>query len=139
MKKQSIELTSINEDPVLPKIVRHSFRVPILDKDKIHVTIQENSFPVLDLSESGISIAPQKKVHLLVDEKIKNCELHIFDTVLKGLTAQVVHFSSNSGEAWQYGLKWINLSKKMRNQLSEVILAIKEKLLKEYSAESDNS
>ncbi|MCP4020387.1 MAG: PilZ domain-containing protein [Desulfobacteraceae bacterium] len=139
MKKQSIELKQVSEDTDIPKIVRKSFRIPVEERDKISVTIRGKSYPLSDISMSGVRIYPAEKTDFTVDKKIESCKLHIYDTTITGLTGEIVHFSLNSGEQWQYGIKWIDLDKGQKDQLSQNILSMKEKLLQDSNDNFDNN
>jgi c-di-GMP-binding flagellar brake protein YcgR len=131
MSDQSIEFQKTKENIPLPEIVRKSFRIPIEDKESVWVVINKKRYQVLDICLGGIGIALEKKSQFTSEQTLSDCELTIFDVSIKNLNAQIVHLTSDKDENLQCGVQWIDLEKGVIDQISEIVLKMKEQLLKE--------
>ncbi|THB75870.1 MAG: PilZ domain-containing protein [Desulfobacteraceae bacterium] len=133
MDEQSIEFQSL-EDPLSPKIIRKSFRIPIEDSDDMKLSAKKRVFGIADLSLDGISVFVEGEPEFTIDEKLENCELNLRGAVIKGLQGHVIHYSQRTGEKGKYGIKWENLGKDLVEQIETIFLDVKkEYLLKSHS------
>lgn len=130
MNDRSIESQAIKEDNSLPEIVRKSFRVPIEDKDKVWVIMNENRYRVLDICLNGIGIALDKREPFTIEQVFLNCELNIFNVSINKLSGQIVHLTSTKGKNWQCGIQWIDIKKDTADKLFSIVSKMKEQLLK---------
>ncbi len=130
MSSQSIEFQKIKEDTDSPEIVRHSFRIPVEDMEKIFLVINEIQYTIFDISTGGIGITPEGNTAFAVDDIIENCELHIFDDLFKNLKARIIHCSLGVEMTLQYGIQWVDLDKQSADRLNKIILTMKDQLLK---------
>lgn len=131
MNSQSIEFNEISQDPATQKIVRKSFRIPVEDNKNIWVVINDEHYTVLDICFGGIGIVLKNNSVFCVDQVLKNCELNIFDTAIKDLNGRVIHFTSQAGKDWQCGIQWINTNRDIADQMSKIVLKMKEQLLED--------
>lgn len=127
---RSIELKDMQKDSGHQDIVRHSFRVPVGPDDDVTVVINGKSYQVVDISLDGISIACRDNTTFMVEQTFDHCELTTPGSVIKNLTARVVHFSYGVQSGWQNGIQWINADKRQLQKLSALVTSMKEKLLK---------
>ncbi len=130
MNSQSIEFQKIKEDTDSPEIVRHSFRIPVEEMEKIFLVIDKIQYTVFDISPGGIGISPEDNTAFAVDEIIENCELHIFDDLFENLKARIVHCSLGIEMTLQCGIQWIDLDRQSADQLNKIVLTMKDQLLK---------
>lgn len=131
MNSQSIEFDKINQESAIPKIIRKSFRVPIEDSKNVWVVIQGRQYPVKDICLDGIGIVLEEYSLFSIDQTIKNCELTIFNVSIKNLNGRVVHLSLNLGKELQCGIQWVDMEEKAADQISKIVLKMKEQLLKD--------
>lgn len=137
MNSQSIEFDKIKEDSSLPEIVRKSFRIPVEDSRKVWVVIDDTQYTVLDISVGGIGIALKKSSVFCVDQVLTGCRLNIFNESITDLSGRIIHFSSDTGKKWQCGLQWIDMKENSVNQISKILLKMKDKLLKDDALSFD--
>ena len=131
MSHQSIEFQKTKENIPLPEIVRKSFRIPIEDTENVWVVINGNRYPVLDICLDGIGIALEKESAFTIEQELLNCELTIFNVLIKNLNGQIVHLTSDEDKNLQCGVQWIDMEKAAIDQISEIVSKMKEQLLKE--------
>ncbi len=130
MNEQSIEFQHM-EDPLSPKIMRKSFRIPVEPSDSMEVILEKSSYKILDISIDGISFMIDDGPVFAVDQSVSNCELKLGETVIQGLTGAIVHFSQNPGEeaGGSYGLKWIEPAPDQLKAISDIFSEIKKDYL----------
>ncbi|MCD4721498.1 MAG: hypothetical protein K8S13_16795 [Desulfobacula sp.] len=137
MSDQSIEFQKTKENISLSEIVRKSFRVPIEDKENVWVLINKKRYQVLDICLDGIGIALEKDSAFITEQALLNCELNIFNVLIKNLNGQIVHLTSDKDKKLQCGVQWIDLEKGAIDQISEIISKMKEQLLKDVGISFD--
>ena len=131
MSHQSIEFQKTKENIPLPEIVRKSFRIPIEDTENIWVVINGDRYPVLDICLDGIGIALEKDSVFIIEQELLNCELTIFNVLIKNLNGQIVHLTSDKDKNLQCGVQWRDMEEAAIDQISEIVSKMKEQLLKE--------
>jgi len=129
MSSQSIEFQKIKDENSASEIVRNCFRVPIEDSTNIFLMIDTIRYTVFDICPGGIGIIPEDNAAFSIDETIENCDLHIFDHLLKNLKGRVVHCSMGEEMSLQCGIQWIDIDTHSFDQLSEIILKMKNRIL----------
>jgi c-di-GMP-binding flagellar brake protein YcgR len=130
MSSHSIEFQEIQGDKSALEIVRNSFRIPIEDAENVFLAIDKIRYPVFDICPHGIGIIPEDNATFFIDEVIENCDLHIFDQLLKNLKARVIHCSLGEKMSRQCGFQWIDIDRQRLDQLNEIVLKMKDQLLK---------
>lgn len=126
---ESIEFQNISSTDTQQDIVRKSFRIPVAQDLDITVTIDGKSYPVVDISGSGISITTSQETLFPLDRELTNCRLDIDGTVLEKLSGKIIHFSSQPNNQWVSGLKWVSLSRDQEQVLKKKVEELKLKLL----------
>ena len=131
MSDQTIEFQKTKENIPLPEIVRKSFRIPIEDKENGWVVINGNRYPVLDICLDGIGIALENDSVFTIEQKLLNCELTIFNELIKNLNGQIVHLTSDQDKNLQCGIQWVDMDETAIDQISQIVSNMKQQLLKE--------
>jgi len=130
MNNKSIEFQKNNEDTNSPDITRNAFRIPTEEMENIFLVIRETKYKVVDISQGGVGILLEDSSAFTIDETVENCELHIFENLLKNLNVKIVHFRSRNEKALHCGIQWADIDKQSSDQLSEIISKMKDQLLK---------
>ncbi len=131
MSHQTIEFQKTKENIPLSEIVRKSFRIPIEDKESGWVIINGDRYPVLDICLGGIGIALENDSVFIIEQELSNCELTIFNVVVKNLKGQIVHLTTDQDKNLQGGIQWIDMEAAAIDQISEIVSDMKQQLLKE--------
>ena len=108
--------------------IRHSFRVPVEFQDDTAVIFDNQTYRVVDISPEGVNIDDKDQVSFTSGQLIENFELIIQGSRIKGLTARIVHCSSDTERNWNYGIQWIDLADEAKQQIVEIVLKIKQRL-----------
>ncbi len=130
MNNKSIEFQKIKEDTGSLEVTRNTFRIPTEEMENIFLMIRGTKYKVVDISQGGIGILFEDSSTFTTDETVENCELHIFEHLLKNLKIKIVHFRSRTAKTLHCGVQWTDLDKQSSSQLSEIILKMKNQLLK---------
>ncbi len=131
MSNQSIEFQKTKENIPLPEIVRKSFRIPIDDKENGWVVINKNRYQVLDICLDGIGISLEKDSEFATEQALLNCELTLFNVLIKNLNGKIIHLTSDKDKNLQCGIQWIDMEKGAIDQILEIVSNMKKQLLKE--------
>ncbi len=131
MNNQSNEFQKIKEDTTSLEIVRRAFRVPIEGMGNIFLVIKGTKYKIVDISQGGIGVWCEDNSVFTMDEIIENCELHIFDHLFKNLKIRIIHFSPEVVKSKHCGIQWIDIDRQSADKLSEIILKMKDQLLKQ--------
>ncbi len=131
MNIQSNEFQKIKEDTTSLETVRRAFRVPIEGMENIFLVIKGTQYKVVDISQGGIGIWREDNFVFTIDEIIENCELHIFDHLFENLKVRIIHFSPEEEKSLHCGIQWIELVRQSSDKLGEIILKMKDQLLKQ--------
>ena len=131
MNNQSNEFQKTKEDTTSLETVRRAFRIPIEEMGNIFLVIRGTKYKVVDISQGGIGIWCEDNSVFTMDEIIENCELHIFDHLFKNLKVRIIHFSPEVEKSLHCGIQWIDIDRLSSDQLSEIILKMKDQLFKQ--------
>lgn len=131
MNDQSIEFQKIKQDSALPENVRKTFRVPVEEKKNVWVVINDKRYPVQDICLDGIGIVLENDLSFIVGQGLLNCELNIFNVLIKKLNGQIVHLTSAKGKKLQCGIQWIDMEKGIADKIFKIVSKMKEQLLKD--------
>lgn len=131
MNSQPINLEEVEKDPLLHKVVRQSFRIPITDSENFWVRIGETQYPIQDVCMDGIGITLEDPSNFTISQVFMDCEIGIKNEIISGLNGRVIHFSLNAGKDWQCGIQWINISKEAEQKLADVVSNLKKEFLTE--------
>jgi c-di-GMP-binding flagellar brake protein YcgR len=130
MNSQSIEFQKILKNYDSSENIRNFFRIPIKGMENIHVLINNIQYNVLDISPGGVAIILEDNAIFTINEIIENCELCIHDQVFHSLKARIVHSSLGMEMSIQCGVQWIDLDRQISDHLNQIILTMKNQLLK---------
>lgn len=120
-----------NEDTTALEIVRRAFRVPIEGMENIFLVIRETKYKIVDISQGGIGIWREDNSVFTIGEIIENCQLHMFDHLFENLKIRIIHFSPEEEKSLHCGIQWVDIDRLSSDKLSEIILKMKDKLLKQ--------
>lgn len=138
MNEQSIEFGNL-EDPLSPKIIRKSFRIPVEASDDVTILIKGVSYKVADISLDGISFYLEAESDFTIEEVLSKCELSIRGGVIKHLEGMIVHYSSEDGKKGKYGIKWMGLKATVLKQIETIFSVIKKEYLSKSASDPDSS
>lgn len=130
MNSKSIKFQKITEETNSLEMTRNIFRIPTEAMGKIFLVIRGSKYKVVDISQGGIGISLEDNSVFTINETVENCELHIFEHLLKNLKGRIIHVTSEETKPKHCGIQWADLDKQSLNQLSEITLKMKDKLLK---------
>lgn len=108
--------------------IRHSFRVPLEIQEDIAVVLDNQTYCVVDISPEGVNIDDKDQASFTAGQLIENSELIIPGSRIKGLTARIVHCSSDTERNWNYGIQWIDLADEAQQQIAAIVSKIKQRL-----------
>lgn len=108
--------------------IRHSFRVPVEIQEDIAVMLDNQTYRVVDISPEGVNIDDKDQASFTAGQLIENFELIILGSRIKGLTARIVHCSSDTERNWNYGIQWIDLADEAQQQIAAIVSKIKQRL-----------
>ena len=111
-----------------PTAIRRSFRVPVEFQDDIAVMLDNQTYRVVDISPEGVNIDDKDQASFTDGQLIENFELIIPGSRIKGLTARIVHYSSDTERNWNYGIQWIDMADEAQQQIVAIVLKIKQRL-----------
>ena len=69
----SIEFQTIKDELQQSDAVRKAFRVPVESRDDIKVVLNDETYLVVDISISGVSIVSKENPTLVVSKTYQNC------------------------------------------------------------------
>ncbi len=117
-------------------IIRKSFRVPVED-NSIQVEISGKTCSVINICPEGISMAGDAHSDYSVGQTIDHCRLIFPKDSIDGLTARIVHISSDDEKRRLCGIQWVDLKDEDLAWISAVVSDLKKKLLAEQHYNSD--
>jgi len=129
MNSQPDSQDKTHNDPLLNKIVRNSFRVPVDDADDMWVLIDGTRYPIRDICLDGIGIITEDPSAFTVAQIFMDCELNLAGELITGLNGRVIHFSLNSGKDWQSGIQWIAMTDDARKKITDIVTELKQEFL----------
>ncbi|MDA3916013.1 MAG: PilZ domain-containing protein [Deltaproteobacteria bacterium] len=130
MNSKSIEFQKIKENTKSTEITRNIFRIPTEDMEDIFLVIRGTKYKVVDISQGGVGIGLEDNFVFTTGETVENCELHIFKHLLKNLKIRIIHFRTKASKISHCGIQWVDIDKQSSDQLSKIILKMKDQLLK---------
>jgi len=138
MKNESIkpQLKSAEKEP--EPMVRQSFRIPVSEKESVHVLIKKRKYQVSNISREGIGIGFGILPDLKFGEVLTGCELILKKERLKGLTGRVIHYSSSASGQLQHGIQWIDLQPKQQQAIDDNFLQMKTRALENNDRNTSN-
>ena len=129
MKTESIELQHRSEGKESAPLVRQSFRIPVSEKESVHVIIKQKPYRVSNISQEGVGISSDNLLDLKFDEILTGCELILQKERLKGLTGKIIHYSASASGPLEHGIQWFDLKKEQRQALDKLFLQMKTRAL----------
>jgi hypothetical protein len=98
-------------------------------QDDTAVIFDNQTYRVVDISPEGVNIEDKDPASFTAGQLIENFELVIPGSRIKGLTARIVHCSSDTEKKWNYGIQWIDLTYEAQQQIAAIVSKIKQKIL----------
>lgn len=129
MIEQSLEFFNVNEDSIVSKTVRKSFRVPISERKHIQVTLKGKVYDITNISNFGIGILLNSQADFQIGEVVKDCRLNLFDEDIPNLTGKIIHYSEDISQQWYYGIRWLEPGTLESDKIINGVLKLKEKFL----------
>jgi hypothetical protein len=127
MSHSTIEFLPVPEDPAHQ--VRHSFRVPVSEKEPVSAIISSIAYPVSDIGPGGIGILVEDNQVFAVGDPLEDCRLNFKDTRLTDLTGKIVHCAFHDQGLWQFGIQWIDLTDSQEKILEQELSRLKKQVL----------
>ncbi len=130
LKDESLEFESEPQDEVgFPHPPgRNQFRYQVNNYADFFVDFQSRCYPLVDLSEGGVSISIAARRAISLDGFISHCNLVLGDIVLTGLEGRVVHYSLGHTGSWHCGIEWLNLKPTDSEWLAFILINLRKEL-----------
>jgi hypothetical protein len=125
MKTESIELHPRSEEKESAPLVRQSFRIPVSEKESVHVIIKQKPYRVSNINQGGVGISSDGLFDLKFGDIYTDCELILQNERFKGLTGKIIHYSPSAAGQLEHGIQWIGLDGEQRQLLEAVFLQMK--------------
>ena len=74
------------------KIIRHVFRMPVVEEDNVSLDIDDSTFEVINICANGVGILIDREVSLTAGQQLDSISLQL-DTVHLSLQGKVIHVS----------------------------------------------
>ncbi len=129
MKTESIELQPRSEEKESAPLVRKFFRIPVSEKESVHVFIKQRKYRVSNISQEGVSIHSDNLSDLKSGEIYTGCELILINERFKGLTGKIIHYSPSASGQLEQGIRWVGLDAEQRQSLETGFLQMKTRVL----------
>jgi hypothetical protein len=129
MKTESIELQPRSEGKESAPLVRQSFRIPVSEKESVHVIIKQKPYRVSNISQGGVGISADRLFGFKFGEIYTGCELILRNEKFKGLTGKIIHYSPSASGQLEHGIQWVGLDGEQRQSLDAVFLQMKSRVL----------
>lgn len=129
MKNESIELQGGAKQKESEPLVRQSFRIPVAEKESVHVIIKQNRYRVSNISQGGVGISSDRLFGFKFGEIYTGCELILRNQRFKGLTGKIIHYSPSASGPLEHGIQWVGLDGEQRHSFDAVFLEMKSRVL----------
>lgn len=126
MKQSTIEFSALSDDPN-PNL-RRFFRVPVYGERDVSFRVSDIGYPVLEISQAGISMVLDDNQTFEVGERIDACRLAFDDIVLTGMTGKIVHCSPHENQ-WKFGIQWMGFDDSQKGRMDELVSRLKKRVL----------
>jgi hypothetical protein len=97
-------------------------------QDDIAVMLDNQTYRVVDISPEGVNIDDKDQASFTTGQLIEDLELIIPGSRINGLTARIVHCSSDTEKKWNYGIQWIDLADEAQQQIVAIVSKIKQRI-----------
>ncbi len=111
--------------------VRHSFRVPVSDKENVLAIFCGKTYSVSNVSATGIAIHSESCLDFEAGQVIEGAEFWLGTHRLTGLKGKVVHCSVHDNGNLQFGIDWLDMSLKDREVLETILSQMRAQALKQ--------
>jgi hypothetical protein len=111
------------------KIIRHVFRLPIEESDKVSLEINDKTYEVINLGTTGIGILVDEEDSFTVDQPLKEVVLHI-DVERLQLKGRVVHVSPREFQLI-CGIEFVEMATEEEDKMLNFLSRHKESLFGE--------
>jgi c-di-GMP-binding flagellar brake protein YcgR len=135
MKTESTELQARSEEKESAPLVRKFFRIPVSQKESVHVIIKQKKYRVSNISQGGVGISSEHLSDFKYGEICSGCELILEHERFKGLSGKIVHYSPSASGQLEQGIQWIDLDSKQKQALDAVFLKMKTRVLENNDRE----
>ena len=108
------------------EIIRKVFRLPIFDDDDVSISIDGNSFEIINIGTGGIGILIDKEVTFSTDQQLDNIELNLEGRKLV-LQGRVVHISPREFQLI-CGIEFVNMNEEHDEKIVTFLRKNKEHL-----------
>ena len=134
----SIEFQTIKDELQQSDAVRKAFRVPVESRDDIKVVLNDETYLVVDISISGVSIVSKENPTLVVSKTYQNCQLKTPDGTIDKLTGKIIHFTSGSADTLRNGIKWVELDPSASRDIESLVSKLKAQVLQPKTDDPDS-
>lgn len=135
LNEDSIEILELDIDFLDSVTVRKAFRIPIREKNRFSIIINGSSFPVEDINSKGAGVLMVEDHSFFKGQLLSGCELILGSDNFNGVECQIVHITSIKDSPPLFGIKWLNMDKKLsvsgKKQIEKICEELKKDLLDE--------
>lgn len=132
--EESIEFQELSYDLQSTDKVRQFFRIPLDGSEKYLVSINQASYPLIDIAHDGVSFGITPESDLMEGDILTDCQLLIGDQTIEPVKAEVVHLSPGSDTEWICGINWLDLDKNAVEKIDGIIQNLRKKLFPEKNS-----
>ena len=127
--EESLELEPLTEDLEFDRHLRKSYRLNLIDRDDCTVTIQDKTYPLKDLSLTGLSVRIEAEAVFRLEEfsgdSVSGVRVDLVDQSMEDLTYRIVHISPDTDNQMVCGMVWMNSSCEKEEQLFDMLKSLK--------------
>ncbi len=139
MTENSIDFQPLPDTDPSDAPVRHSFRVPVSDKDNVLAVFCGRTYSVANVSVTGVSIHAESCLDFESGQVIEDAEFWIGTQRLTGLKGKVIHCSVHDYGNLQFGVDWLDVSLKDRERLETILSQMKTRALEQDQPPEDQA
>ena len=123
-----LDIEELLTEPLCGESGRSWYRLAVETNANYAVVINNEHYPLLDVSNGGGRISIDPNASLGKTGPIPACRLILDGRELNELTAEVVHYSLDDDGNWICGIRWQDIAPETQKQLDEILLNLRKEL-----------
>ena len=123
-----MELGEFENDSLINKILRKTFRIPLKEGGDSVVVIAGVTHPLIDLSHNGICCCLEAGETLDSAGLLFGCKLHLQGMDITGLTGKVIHCSLGKDNRLVCGIQWVKMDPEIEKKIESIVDSFRKKM-----------